>query len=77
MKLHLKQNISQTRILLEGVLIPILLNNRFTSCSLINFYFLLPHIAHFDNIIDLLFLGFENLRFVFPVFFLHFTLLYT
>ena len=39
MKLHLKQNISQTGILLEGVLIPILLNNRFTSCSLINFYF--------------------------------------
>ena len=37
--------------LLNGVLIPSLLNNPFASCFLINFDFLLPHIAHFDNIL--------------------------
>ena len=40
-------------ILLKGVLIPRLLNNPFASCFLINFDFLEPHIAHFDNIIIL------------------------
>ena len=39
--------------LLKGVLIPNLLNNPFASWFLINLDFLLPHIAHFDNIIDL------------------------
>ena len=39
--------------LLKGVLIPNLLNNPFASCLLINLDFLLPHIAHFDNIIIL------------------------
>ena len=42
--------------LLKGVLIPNLLNNPFASCFLINLDFLLPHIAHFDNIIILLLL---------------------
>ena len=39
--------------LLNGVLISSLLNNSFASCFLINIDFLLPHIAHFDNIIIL------------------------
>ena len=39
--------------LLNGVLIPNLLNNPFASCLLINLDFLLLHIAHFDNIISL------------------------
>ena len=39
--------------LLNGVLIPSLLNNPFASCFLINLDFLVPHIAHFDNIIRL------------------------
>ena len=39
--------------LLNGVLIPNLLNNPFASCFLINLDFLPPHIAHFDNIIIL------------------------
>ena len=42
--------------LLKGILIPNLLNNPFASCFLIDLYFLLPHIAHFDNIIILLLL---------------------
>ena len=37
--------------LLNGVLIPSVLNNPFASCFLINLDCLLPHIAHFDNII--------------------------
>ena len=42
--------------LFKGVLIPKLLNNPFAHCSLVNLDFLLPHIAQFDCIIDLLFL---------------------
>ena len=34
-------------ILVKGFLIPRLLNNPFDSCSLVNFYFLAPHTAHF------------------------------
>ena len=56
--------------LLNGVLIPKLLNNPFTSWFLINFDFLLSHIAHFDNILPLA--VFETLGFMFSVFFLHF-----
>ena len=37
-----------TGILLNGVLMPKLLNNPFASCFLINLDFLLPHITHFD-----------------------------
>ena len=39
--------------LLNSFLTPNLLNNPFASQFLINLDFLLPHIAHFDNIIDL------------------------
>ena len=54
------------------VLIPMLLNNPFTSCSLINFDFLAPHTAHFDYIIVLPLLVFETTGLVLSVFFLHF-----
>ena len=37
----------------NGVLRPKLLNNPFACCSLINFDFLPPHMAHFDKIIAL------------------------
>ena len=40
-------------ILFNGVLIPKLLSNPFSCCSLINFDFLLPDIAHSDKIIVL------------------------
>ena len=40
-------------ILLKDALIPRLLNNPFASRFLINIDFLLPHMAHFDNIIVL------------------------
>ena len=59
-------------ILLRGVLIPRLLNNPFACCSLMNFDFLLPHIAHFDNIIVLPLVVFEALGFMLSVCFLHF-----
>ena len=50
----IKKKISpNTGILFSGVLIPTLLNIPFACCSLINFDFLLPHIAHFDKIIVL------------------------
>ena len=58
--------------LLKGVLIPNLLNNPFASCFLINLDFLLPHIAHFDNIIALPLLVLEIFGSMFSVFFLHF-----
>ena len=34
----------------KDVLIPILLNNTFASCSFINLEILLPHSTHFDDI---------------------------
>ena len=55
--------------LFNGVLIPKLLNSRFASWFLINLDFLLPHIAHFDNIIDLLLLVLEIFGSIFLVFF--------
>ena len=58
------------------VLRPKLLNIPLASCFLINLDFLLPHIAHFDNIIVLPLLGFETLGFIFSVCFLHFKLFY-
>ena len=58
--------------LLNGVLIPNLLNNPFASWFLINLDFLLPHIAHFDNIITLPSLVPEISGFIFFVCFLHF-----
>ena len=55
--------------LLNSVLIPKLLNSRFASWFLINLDFLLSHIAHFDNIIDLLLLVLEIFGSIFLVFF--------
>ena len=49
-----------------------LLNNPFACCSLINFDYLLPHIAHFDKIIVLPLVVFETFGFMLSVFFLHF-----
>ena len=57
--------------LLNGVLIPNLLNNPFASWFLINLDFLLPHITHFD-IITLPLLVLETCGFTFFVCFLHF-----
>ena len=51
--------------LLNGVLIPNLLNNPFASCLLINLNFLLPHIAHFDNITNLPLLVLDICRSIF------------
>ena len=48
---------------------PKLLNNPFTCCSLINFDFLLLHIAHFDKIIVLSLLVFETFGSMLSVFF--------
>ena len=58
--------------LLNSFLTPNLLNNPFASQFLINLDFLLPHIAHFDNIITLPLLVLETCGFIFFVFFLHF-----
>ena len=72
MQLHSKQILSNNGILFNDVLIPKLLNILLASCFLINLDFLLPHIAHFDNIFILPLLAFETLGFMFSVFFLHF-----
>ena len=56
-------------ILFNGVLRPKLCNNPFTSCSLTNLDFLIPHTAHFDCIINLLFFVLEIFEFKFLVFF--------
>ena len=58
--------------LLNGVLTPKLFNSSFASWFLINLDFLLPHIAHFDNMVFLPLLVFETLGFMFPVSFLNF-----
>ena len=55
------------RILLNGVLAPKLRSIPLASCFLINFDFLLPHIAHFDNRIVLPLLVFETLGLMFSV----------
>ena len=57
--------------LLNGVLIPKLLNSPFASWFLINFDLLLPHIAHFDNIIALPLLVLETFGSMFSVFFFY------
>ena len=51
--------------LLNGALIPNLLNNPFASCLLINLNFLLPHIAHFDDIMNLQVLVLDTCRSMF------------
>ena len=53
--------------LLNDVLTPKLLNSPFATWSLINLKFLLPHTAHFDNIVFLPLLVFETLGFMFSV----------
>ena len=74
MELHSMEFIQNERspnngILFNGLLLPRLLNNPFASCFLINLDFLLPHIAHFDNIIILPLLVFDTTGLMFPVFF--------
>ena len=59
-------------MLLKDVIILRLLNNPFACCFLINFDFLLPHKAHFDNIIVLPLLVAETFESILSVFFLHF-----
>ena len=56
-------------ILLNGVLIPNLLNNPLASWCLINLHFLLRHIAHFDNVITLPLLLAKTFGFMFSVLF--------
>ena len=56
-------------MLFNGVLRPKLLNNPFAFCSLINFDFLVPHIAHVDKFIILPLVVFETLAFIFSAFF--------
>ena len=51
--------------LFNGVLIAKLLNSPFASWFLINLNFLLPHIAHFDNIITIPLLVLETCGFIF------------
>ena len=57
------------RILLNGVLIPKLLNNPFASCFFINFDFLFLHTEHCDNNINLLFLVFITFELILSLFF--------
>ena len=61
----------------NGVLISNLLSNLSASWFLINLFFLLPYIAHFDNIITLPLLLAETFRSMFSVFFLHFKQYYS
>ena len=56
-------------ILFNGVLRPRLDNNPSASCFFINFEFLLPHTAHFDDNIVLPFFVFNTFQFTFSVFF--------
>ena len=72
MKLHQNKISPSNGILFNGVLRPKLLNNPFACCSLINFYFLLPQMAHFDKIIILPLVVFETFGFMLTVFFVHF-----
>ena len=58
-------------ILLNGALIPKLLNNPFAFSSFINFDFLRPHTAHFHDNRNLPFLVFIIFASIFFVFFLH------
>ena len=58
--------------LLNGVLVPKLLNSPFASWFLINLDSLLPDIAHFDNTIALPLLLLEVFGSLFSVSFLHF-----
>ena len=56
----------------NSIFIPKLLNNTLASCSLINFDFLQPQTAQFDESIVLPFFVFTTFGFLISVFFLHF-----
>ena len=60
-------------ILLEGVLIPKLLNKPFAFCSFKNLDFLTPQTEHFDCITNLLFFVLTILGSIFSAFFLHYS----
>ena len=47
------------RILVNGVLIPKLLNKSFASCSFTNLDFLIPQTGHFNCIINILFFNYS------------------
>ena len=64
-----KRKSPKNGILHSPVLKPRLVNIPLASCFLINLDFLLPHIAHFDNIIVLPLIVFETLGLMFSVFF--------
>ena len=66
--MHQNKISPNTGTLLNGALIPKLLNSPFASWFLINLDFLLPHIAHLDNIIDLPLLVLEMFGFMSLVF---------
>ena len=59
-------------ILLNGGLIPKVLNKPFAYCSFTNVDFLNPYLTHFDGIIILPFFVLKVFGFKFSVFFLHF-----
>ena len=59
-------------ILLNGVLIPKLLNKFFASCSFRNLEFLNPYSIHFDCIVNLPFFVLKIFESKFSVFVLHF-----
>ena len=59
-------------ILLNGVLIPKLLNKPFASCSFTNPDFLFSQLLHCDCISDMLFFVLSNSGSIFSVSFLHF-----
>ena len=77
-KVVLQSNCIQSKIspyintLLNGALRPKLPNSHFASWFLINLDFLLPHIAHYKNIIALRLLVLEIFGFMFSVSFLYF-----
>ena len=60
-------------ILLNGVLIPKLLNKPFSSCSFTNLDFLIPQSVHFDCISNIQYFVLKIFEYKFSVFFLHFT----
>ena len=67
------QNKTFNNGILQGVLIPKLLNKPFASCSFKNLGFLTPQTEHFDCITNLLFLVLTIFGSIFSVSFLHFT----
>ena len=70
--IHLKTKKINNGILLNGVLIPKLLNKPFVSCYFTNLDFLDPNSAYFDYIINLPFFVLKIFEFKFSVFFLRF-----